>query len=262
MDARLLDEIATAATVAHTEADVAGWWCKAAPDLPFRRCNTVLPAAGAGGDRDAFAHSLGAVRAWYGDLGQRLIVQVTTADPTHEQLDRWLAAEGLEVEAPVDLMVSPIGGGAGPARPAGQVHRQAGIDERWALAHGRLHGGSPAQQTRTLAYGRMLEQLGERALGASLEQEGQVVGVGFGVVDRGWVGVFGMATAPDHRRQGVATAVLGALLAGAADRGATQAYLQVETDNHGAIALYHGLGFAPHHRYHYRSQRGLPSTGT
>jgi len=81
-----------------------------------------------------------------------------------------------------------------------------------------------------------------------------VVGVGFGVVERGWLGVFGMATAEAERRRGVAVAVLGALTRVAAGWGwgAERVYLQVEEGNAAARALYARAGFTPSHRYHYR----------
>ncbi len=56
---------------------------------------------------------------------------------------------------------------------------------------------------------------------------------------------------PAHRRRGLATVVLAELLDWAAARGATTAWLHVETDNPGAIALYERLGFITHHTTHY-----------
>jgi predicted GNAT family acetyltransferase len=51
---------------------------------------------------------------------------------------------------------------------------------------------------------------------------------------------------------------MSALARQALDEGASAAWLQVETDNEGARALYAGMGFAPHHAYHhYRA----PGTG-
>ncbi len=40
----------------------------------------------------------------------------------------------------------------------------------------------------------------------------------------------------------------------ALDEGASAAYLQVETDNGAAAALYDDLGFTTHHAYHYRRE--------
>jgi GNAT superfamily N-acetyltransferase len=72
------------------------------------------------------------------------------------------------------------------------------------------------------------------------------------VVERGWVGVFCMATRPQARRRGIATAVLRCGASWAADHGARQLYLQVEETNLAALQLYGRLGFQPSHHYHYR----------
>ncbi|MCZ9344435.1 GNAT family N-acetyltransferase, partial [Streptomyces sp. TRM76130] len=51
--------------------------------------------------------------------------------------------------------------------------------------------------------------------------------------------------------------VMAALARRALAEGASAAWLQVETDNTGARALYTGLGFAAHHAYHhYRAPDG------
>jgi ribosomal protein S18 acetylase RimI-like enzyme len=60
-----------------------------------------------------------------------------------------------------------------------------------------------------------------------------------------------MRTHPGHRRQGLASQILQALMTKAADHGASSAYLQVEAKNTGAIALYDAAGFKPVYRYVY-----------
>ncbi len=66
-----------------------------------------------------------------------------------------------------------------------------------------------------------------------------------------WVGFRSIVVDPAYRRQGLALAVMDALLEWGAERGATTAYLQVLGDNAPAIALYAGLGFTTHHAYRY-----------
>jgi ribosomal protein S18 acetylase RimI-like enzyme len=70
-------------------------------------------------------------------------------------------------------------------------------------------------------------------------------------VDGDWLGVHDVQVAPDHRRRGLARAVIGALLDRGAEQGATTLWLHVETDNEPAIALYESLGLAVHHGCRY-----------
>lgn len=253
--ARLLDEVAANATVAPVTRLVDGWLAKAAPDLPFRRCNAVLPPLGAGEDPDTATRTLDELERWYRSMGQRLIVQVSSADPEAHLLDALLAARGHEVEAPVDVMVAPVATVA--AGPDGRVEVDVaiGVDAAWAERYGAVHGDDAVSRARVEAYGRMLADLGPAALGAVARRGGVLAGVGFGVRERGWLGIFGMGTAPEHRRRGVAAAVLGGLVAEAARLGSSNAYLQVERDNAPAQALYLGQGLTPSHGYHYRVGR-------
>lgn len=249
--ARLLDEVAANATPAPITRLVDGWLAKSAPGLPFRRANAVLPADGAGSDPRRASAVLDELAGWYAEQGRRLIVQVPSTDPG---LDALLAARGMAVEAPVDVLVARPAPHVAPhlvpgttwARDEVEVAVTEGVDEAWAAEYGAVHGEDEVSRARVGAYGRMLADLGSAATAAVARRDGEVAGVGFAVRERGWTGVFGMGTAAAHRRQGVARAVLTAL-AGEADT-----YLQVEVDNPAAQALYRGLGFTPSHGYHYR----------
>ncbi|MEN3222218.1 GNAT family N-acetyltransferase [Mycolicibacterium porcinum] len=66
-----------------------------------------------------------------------------------------------------------------------------------------------------------------------------------------WLGISSVRVSAAHRRQGHARAVCEALLAWGAETDAGQAYVQVEADNHAAVALYTGLGFRLHHQTRY-----------
>jgi len=261
VDLRRLDQIAAAATASPIEVEVEGWWCKAAPDLPFRRCNVAVPPLDAADDRMVFADRLDQVRRWYHDQGLRLIVQVSSARPEWELVDSWLEQEGLSIEAPVHVMTAEAGFPCDRCVDDAleRVTVTSGIDAGWTESCGALAGGGPVEAARTQAYGRMLARLGDRALGAACRVGGRTVGVGFGVLDDGWMGVFGMVTAPEHRRQGVAHDVLIALQWAAHERGVEQAYLQVEPDNAAAIAVYDEREFEVSHGYHYRSEPEPPA---
>ncbi|GEP34862.1 hypothetical protein NSZ01_26300 [Nocardioides szechwanensis] len=92
---------------------------------------------------------------------------------------------------------------------------------------------------------------GHQATARLLLDTGEQVGGGVAAYDRDWVGFRSLEVAPEHRRRGLALAVMAALLDWGAEQGATTAYLQVLGDNEPALALYERLGFREHHRYRY-----------
>jgi N-acetylglutamate synthase len=75
-----------------------------------------------------------------------------------------------------------------------------------------------------------------------------------------WAGITDVWVSPGRRRNGLGLVVLDAMLAWAAERGATTAYLQVRGDNAAALALYERLGFRTHHTYRYLAQAQPHST--
>ncbi|MFB9686230.1 GNAT family N-acetyltransferase [Amycolatopsis plumensis] len=81
--------------------------------------------------------------------------------------------------------------------------------------------------------------------------EGGVAGVVRGALVDGWLHVGRLEVAPAFRRRGLASALMGAVQAWGVEHGADHAVLQVAEGNSGALALYAGLGYAPHHRYRY-----------
>lgn len=260
----MLDELAANATVAPITRLVDGWLAKAAPGLPFRRANAVLAPSGAGADPRATVHALDVLEAWYRSRGQRLLVQVPSGEVA---LDALLDARGLTVEAPVDVFVAEVEPVADSASRAGDrmrvaaqeaggravdVHVEVGLVDEWALSSGVQHRDGAPSRARTEAYVRMLAVLGADAMAATAVADGETVAVGFAVLERGWAGIYGMATAEAWRRRGLGGALLGALVIEARSRSAHHLYLQVEVDNVAAQALYRGLGFTRSHGYHYR----------
>ena len=66
-----------------------------------------------------------------------------------------------------------------------------------------------------------------------------------------WLGITDVWVSSTHRRQGLASVVLQAMLRWGAERGSATAYLQVREDNTPGVALYARLGFVSHHSYRY-----------
>lgn len=91
---------------------------------------------------------------------------------------------------------------------------------------------------------------------ASLTVSGQWIGCGLGVLQDGFVGIFDLVIARDHRRQGYGDRLMQALLGWGKTNGAHTAYLQVMLDNAPALRLYDRLGFREQYQYWYRVKPG------
>jgi N-acetylglutamate synthase len=87
--------------------------------------------------------------------------------------------------------------------------------------------------------------------GKEPDDHSELVAIARGHQREDWLGLASIWTRPDHRRRGLATAMMVALGHWAARRGARYAYVQVATVNESAIAAYTTHGFLNHHAYRY-----------
>jgi len=93
------------------------------------------------------------------------------------------------------------------------------------------------------------------AAGDHVSDHPELVAIARGHRSADWLGLASIWTHPDHRRRGLATAMMAALGHWAARQGARFAYVQVATVNEPAVGAYTTLGFVHHHRYHYLAPR-------
>ncbi len=165
------------------------------------------------------------------------------------RLDARLAERGYLVVDPTSLQWAPVERVAALAERA-RARCEAELSEEWfevSGRRGRFHSAA------TDVYAALLGRLAGRAGFASARDErGAVAAVGLTVVAPPLAGVFSMLTLAAQRRRGLGAAVLVAIAHFAAVRGARQLYLQVETNNPPALALYARSGFRESHPYHYR----------
>jgi N-acetylglutamate synthase len=247
-EARLLDEISINATASAVMQLVDGWLLRASPDLPFRRCNCAIALP------DARIESIPVAEEFFARRERPVVVQVRD---DMVELDEQLSARGYALEAATDILVagaasvverSPRGG------PSVVLHEE--LDDISIAAYGDVMGDTPEMVDRIKAYGRMMRSLGPVAFGATarLDAAAPPVGVGFGVVERGWIGYYGVGTAQHVRRRGIGTAIMRTLTERGIQLGAVRAYLQVDHANDGAQTLYAGLGFSRSYGYHYRTR--------
>jgi ribosomal protein S18 acetylase RimI-like enzyme len=222
-----------------------GDWLLRAADGFTGRANSALAAGDPG---RPLPGAVDQVVAWYAALGQPAMIALPSpmAGPDGD-LPRLLDERGWSHRSgPAIVMTADLGMIAGlglPDGPAVSVDDEP--DEAWlGMYHYRGQALPPVAR-------RLLLSAPWQAF-ASVREAGQTIAIGRVAADAGWAGLTAIETDPAHRRRGLATAVSATLAAAAADRGAAGLYLQVEDGNAGARRLYAGMGFANHHRYHYR----------
>lgn len=87
---------------------------------------------------------------------------------------------------------------------------------------------------------------------ARVMMHGNIAGVGLGVVEGDWLGLFSIRTLPEFQRRGVAWSLNCALAMWGEDHGAKHVFLQVEAENKPALELYESMGFKTMYTYWYR----------
>jgi len=92
---------------------------------------------------------------------------------------------------------------------------------------------------------------GEKKI-ARVTIDGQIAGVGLGVVEEDMLGLFSIRTIPEYQHRGVGWSVTCALAIWGEENGANTAFLQVEAENKPALALYKAMKFKTKYTYWYR----------
>ena len=225
-----LERIASRAWPAPRRAALGDWTLRAAGGFT-RRANSVLMAGDPGMPLE---EALASVVRWYGERGLTPWLQVPDSSPHGAAVD----ALGWVREADTLIRTAPLAPLTSLA-PRARVELSRAPDAAWLAAYHRT--GDLARAALEVVSG-----------GPSVWFATMPGAIGRAVVDGRWALFGAVEVAPDLRRRGLATAVMGALARQARAEGATAAYLQVEADNAGARALYDRLGFTDHHGYHYR----------
>ncbi|HEY3291772.1 MAG TPA: GNAT family N-acetyltransferase [Anaerolineae bacterium] len=120
------------------------------------------------------------------------------------------------------------------------------LDDAWFNTY--AEGESMNTHARSMRHDILL-RVSPHACFAFARIDGQPAGVGMGVVERGWTGVFCMETLAPFRQRGVATAILRTLANWGTEHDAAQMYLQVMLSNPAALAAYARAGFTTQYTY-------------
>ena len=223
-----------------------GWLVRFAPDKARRaRCVNAVARG-----RLSTAAKLEICAALYEAAGLPLCMRMTPfSQPPdlEDELDRlgWAAVDETQVMVSTCIHEKRLG----TSHPAG-ARLSAVSPTKFAEAIGDLQG-TPAAQ-RAAHADRLLHCPVACESFVLAAEDGTTVACGQLMIEGAIAGLYGVHTAASWRGRGLASSLCDSLLARAADRAASVAYLQVEVANEGARRLYRRLGFIDAYRYHYR----------
>ncbi len=231
------------AWLAQERMRIGGWLLRADHGVT-RRANSVLPLGPPGLDLSTaidFAIEFYQSR----DLIPRF--QVTEASYPKE-LDAELSERGFSQVFFVEVWTANIDSllNIDPGCPTGYSHE---FSDEWVNAYLDASGHNPS--TMQVRQG-IMERTEQPRVFVHANIDDTVAAVGYGVAEGSWLGIFAIATLPDKRDAGAATAVNHALGIWGKNHGVEHVYLQVETNNDTAKKLYSKLGFTHGYTYWYR----------
>jgi ribosomal protein S18 acetylase RimI-like enzyme len=227
-----------------------GWLVRFSPGKAKRaRCINAVAA----GVRPV-AHKLREAEALLGAAQLPMVLRITPfTQPAG--LDAELAARGYGAIDDTRVMVAPtLDARDAPALPKGLSFEPLG-HTALAAAVGALRG-SPLAQRQAHAERLASSPVPFTALAIRRAADGAIVACGQSAREADLVGLYDVFVEPSLRGRGLARTLCARLLADARAAGAASAYLQVESDNTSARAVYARLGFADGYGYHYRVRPG------
>ncbi|MFX1510371.1 MAG: GNAT family N-acetyltransferase [Promethearchaeota archaeon] len=239
-----IEQTAARAWPAQHTSQYGGWLLRATEGVT-RRANSVLPL-GTPGDQHLDI-ALENVQNFYQQHNLPPRFQMTAASQPSE-LDTFLESAGFNIDMRVKVLTVPVASILLVEPEVGIVVFGSPWND-WFNAYQKAAGFDKKQMR--VRQGIIERVPTEKAFAAAIMDE-HVVGVGLGVLEDQWLGLFSLVTESNYRRQHVASSITQSLIGWGLSRGAEQSYLQVETENEPALKLYLGLGFVEAYSYWYR----------
>lgn len=218
------------------------WQKRLTPGHPTRRPNCLVPLDP--GDTRDMAERLARVEAWYAAAGRPFVIKETPLCPP--SLIDVLRNQGFVSEAEASVQTAPL---ADYAHTAGLDMIPSHDVTRFVDACLAIEGnGRTPREAMERLFGALQPEAGMFILG---ETSDHPQAVALCVHDGDMAGLQQVAVAASERRRGLGMEITIAALKWARLRGAVTGWLQVETDNAAALALYGKIGFNEVYRYRY-----------
>jgi len=242
MDYLTIEEISMNAHPALSTVLYDGWVLRFAGGYTKRAncANPIRPS------RDEIGRKVDAVEALYRAQSLPTIFKMV-AHPDYAALDRLLEARGYARESATSVQTLDLAAFVSPYASVASVSDR--FEPAWVT--GFLDASRVPEAHRPVARA-MLSLLVPARVVVGIERDGEIVACAYGVIERGWLGVFDVVVREPYRGKGLGRAIMAELLAAGRGRGATASYLQVVKGNEKAERLYESLGYRESYEYAYR----------
>jgi N-acetylglutamate synthase len=139
-----------------------------------------------------------------------------------------------------------------PAEPLSDISIESTMTAGWMDDFIRMNEFDPARKS---TYISIMNQIFLPKCLISLARNDQTIGVGLGVAQGNFIGLFDIVVDKAYRNTGLGYLIVENILRWGRKKGAKTAYLQVLSDNFPAIRLYEKMGFNEVYQYWYRMMR-------
>lgn len=167
------------------------------------------------------------------------------AEPS--DIDQRLASRGYLIHSTISFQSLDIS--AISAAPISEIRIDTEMNSRWMDDFIRMND---FERERKPTYVGIMEQLKLKKCLISLTRENKTIGVGLGVAEGSYLGLFDIVVDKAYRNTGVGFLIVENILRWGRKQGSETAYLQVMVNNVPANKLYEKMGFRERYRYWYR----------
>jgi len=170
------------------------------------------------------------------------------ADPA--DIDDRLEKRGYFVHSTVSFQVADLKHKKIHSDP--EIVVTSGFEESWIEDFIRMNDFDPVSKP---TYTAIMQQVLTPKCMVSIRDGNKTIGVGLGVTERTYLGLFDIVIEKEYRNKGLGARLVNSILRWGIRNGAETAYLQVLTQNLPAQKLYANLGFKEIYRYWYRMRK-------
>lgn len=235
-----LEKIAQQNWMPEKIEEIGSWQLRSNRGFSFR-ANSTLPLGGKGFGAPGIElnQAISRVIDFYAELNQPAIFQILPS--IHQELERSIKARGF--------------------RSKGEVRFETmRIDDSVNLNFGEF--GDIQLQISNYPTDDWLELHGDDEISAELMlrtaskylhlyQQSELVATSRAAFTKDWAGISRVRVRQDKQGQGFGKKIMRATLQEIKDSGVENAFLQVESENVNALAIYHSVGFSLHHYLNY-----------